>query len=418
MLNLVRVFLKYLPSFILAFALAVAVWISAVTAADPNEEKIYPRQLKVELIGQDSSLVITKSEISPVTLTLSAPRSIWDRLTNEQGLVNATADLSGLTAGTHTVDIQVNVGIRPVQKIAQSPRTITVTLEKLASRTVPVRIISRGELSIGFQSDPPQSSLTEVTVTGPESLVNQVVAGRAVLDISQAQETITRVLTLQAVDINDQPVSGVTLTPDRVNVSQVITQRGGYRNVVVKVMPIGKIANGYRLTNIVVSPPAVTVFSADPKLVNDLPGYIETAPLNLEGVKDDFDIRLALSLPSGISVVGDDTVLVQVGVATIEGSITISLNKVEVTGLSEGLEGKMSPATVDVILSGPLPVLDTLRADNLRVTVDMTDAKVGTYQRTPKVELAVGEVRVDSILPGTVEITISQAPSRNSESYP
>ena len=46
MLNPVRVFLKYLPSFILAFALAVAVWISAVTAADPNEEKIYPRQLK------------------------------------------------------------------------------------------------------------------------------------------------------------------------------------------------------------------------------------------------------------------------------------------------------------------------------------------------------------------------------------
>ena len=155
--------------------------------------------------------------------------------------MNATADLSGLTAGSHTVDIQVNVGIRPVQIISYSPRTITVTLEKLASRTVPVRIISRGELSIGFQSDPPQSSQTEVTVTGPELLVNQVVAGRAVLDISQAQETITRVLNLQAVDINDQPVNGVTLTPDRVNVSQVITQRGGYRNVVVKVQPIGKL---------------------------------------------------------------------------------------------------------------------------------------------------------------------------------
>jgi YbbR domain-containing protein len=411
MLTPVRVILKYLPSFILALALAIAVWISAVTAADPNEERIYPRQLQVELIGQDSSLVITSSDISPVTLTLSAPRSIWDRLTNEQNLVNATADLSGLQAGTHTVPIQVNIGIRPVQRIAQSPQTIKITLEKLASRTVPVRIISRGELSIGFQSDPPVVSQTEVTVTGPESAVNQVVAGRAVLDISQAQETITRVLTLQAVDVNDQAVNGVTLTPDRVNVSQVITQRGGYRNVVVKVMPVGKIANGYRLTNIIVSPPAVTVFSADPKLVNDLPGYVETAPLNLEGVKDDFDTNLALNLPAGISVVGDSTVLVQVGVATIEGSITISLNKVAVTGLAEGLEGSVSPETVDVILSGPLPILDTLRSDNLRVSVDMTDAKVGTYQRTPKVELAVGEVRVDSILPGTVEVTITQLPT-------
>ena len=260
MLTQVRVFLKYLPSFLLAFALAVAVWISAVTAADPNEEKIYPRQLQVELIGQDSSLVITHSDISPVTLTLSAPQSIWERLSNEQVAVNATADLSGLTAGTHTVEIQVNVGIRPVQIIAQSPRLINITLEKLSSRTVPVRIISRGELSIGFQSDPPVSEQTEVTVTGPESAVNQVVAGRAVLDISQAQETITRVLSLQAVDVNDQTVSGVTMTPDQVSVTQVITQRGGYRNVVVKVQPVGKIADGYRLTNIIVSPPAVTVF--------------------------------------------------------------------------------------------------------------------------------------------------------------
>jgi YbbR domain-containing protein len=213
------------------------------------------------------------------------------------------------------------------------------------------------------------------------------------------------------VDANDQPVKDVSLSPDRVNVTQVITQRGGYRNVVVKVLPVGKIASGYRLTNIVVSPPAVTVFSTDPRLVNDLPGYIETEPLNMNGVKDDFDTRLPLSLPKGVSVVGDASVLVQVGVATIEGSITLSFNKVEVIGLPEGLVGKVSPETVDVIVSGPVPILDTLRLENLRVLVDMKDTKVGTYQRTPKVELAVGEVRVDSILPGTVEVTVSLAPS-------
>jgi YbbR domain-containing protein len=234
---------------------------------------------------------------------------------------------------------------------------------------------------------------------------------RAMVDISQVQESINRVVTLQVLNSNEQAVNGVTVSPDRVTVSQAITQRGGYRNVVVKVLPVGKIVSGYRLTNIVVSPPAVTIFSSDPHLVNDLPGYIETAPLNLTGVKDDFDTRLTLNLPKGVSVVGESTVLVQVGVATIEGSITISFNKVEVVGLPEGLVGKVSPETVDVIVSGPLPVLDLLRSENLRVYVDMKDAKVGIYQRTPKVELAVGEVRVDSILPGNVEVIVSQAPS-------
>jgi YbbR domain-containing protein len=365
----------------------------------------------VEIVGQDPELVITSGTIPTISLTLSAPRSIWDRLINELVAVRAVIDLSGIQAGTHTIPIQIQVGIRPVQIITYSPRSVRITLEKLASRTIPVRITQRGELAVGFQSDPPVPSQTSVVVTGPASAVEHVESALAVLDIGQAQESINRALDLLPVDTSQQRVSGVTLIPDRITVTQAVTQRGGYRNVVVKVMPTGAIASGYRLTNLIVSPPAVTVFSADPRLVNDLPGYIETIPLNLSGVKDDFDMRLALNLPKGISVVGDPTVLVQVGVATIEGSITITFNKVEVAGLGEGLAGKVSPETVDVIVSGPLPVLDTLRAENLHLSVDMKDAKVGTYQRTPKVELSVGDVRVDSILPSTVEVIVSLAPS-------
>ncbi len=411
MFAILRIFFKYLPAFLLALALAVAVWISAVTAADPNEERIYPRSLEVEIRGQDPGLVITSGTIPTVSLTLSAPRSIWDRLVNEQVAVRAVIDLSGLPAGTHTVPVQPQVGISPVRIISNTPRTVRLALENLTSRTVPVRIIQRGELSVGFQSDPPVPSQANVTITGPASLVEKVESARALLDIGQVQELINRTVDLVPVDATEQRVSGVTLIPDRINVSQVITQRGGYRNVVVKVMPTGAIASGYRLTNLIVSPPAVTVFSADPRLVNDLPGYIETVPLNLSGIKDDFDMRLALNLPRGISVVGDPTVLVQVGVASIEGSVTITFNRVNVTGLGEGLSGKVSPETVDVIVSGPLPVLDTLRSENLLVSVDMKDAKVGTYQRTPKVELTVGDVRVDSILPGTVEVIVALSPS-------
>ncbi len=406
-----RLIFKYLPSFILSFILAIAVWISAVTAADPNEERVFPRTLAVEVLGQDPELIITSGSIPAVSLTLSAPRSIWDRLVNEQVAVRAVTDLSGLQAGTHTINVQVQIGIRPVQVVTYTPRSLRLTLERLETRSLPVHITTRGEIAVGFQSDPAVASPAKVNATGAASAIARVAEARVVLDISQAQESINRTLDLQAVDANGQVVAGVTLVPDKINVTQAVTQRGGYRNVVVKVSPVGKIASGYRLTNIIVSPPAVTVFSTDPRLVNDLPGYIETAPLNLTGVKDDFDTRLALNLPKGISVVGDSSVLVQVGVATIEGSLTLSYIRVDVVGLPEGLVGKISPETVDVILSGPLPILDTLKAEQLRVTVDMKDAKVGTYQRTPKVELAVGEVRVDSILPGSVEVVVTAAPT-------
>ena len=148
-----------------------------------------------------------------------------------------------------------------------------------------------------------------------------------------------------------------------------------------------------------------------PSLVNNLPGFVETSPLLLTGVKDDFDIRLSLSLPEGISVVGEQTVLVQVSVATIEGSVTLSNIKVEVIGLLDGLAGVTSPETVDVILSGPLPILETLKAENLRVYVDMTDQRIGTYQRSPKIELRISGIIVQSILPESLQVIVKVAPT-------
>ena len=64
--------------------------------------------------------------------------------------------------------------------------------------------------------------------------------------------------------------------------------------MVVKVASTGQVASGYRLTNISVFPPTVTVFSTNPSLVDRLPGFVETSPLDLTGVKDDIDIRLPL----------------------------------------------------------------------------------------------------------------------------
>jgi len=164
------------------------------------------------------------------------------------------------------------------------------------------------------------------------------------------------------------------------------------------------------VTNISVYPPAVTVFSTDPKLVAQLPGYIETSPIDLDNANDDLDTKIVLNLQPGVSVVGEDTVEVQVGIAAIEGSTTITAAQVEVTGLKEGLAATVSPETVDVILSGPLPLLEEIQAEDIRVYVELEEEGVGIYQRLPKVELAIPEIIVESILPGSLEITVIKAP--------
>ena len=184
-------------------------------------------------------------------------------------------------------------------------------------------------------------------------------------------------------------------------------QRGGYRDLAVKVVVRGQVASGYRLTDISVFPPVVTVFSADPNVVATLPGVVETQPLDLQNANEDITTRLDLNLPEGVSVVGEQTVLIQAGISPIESSITLSNEVVQVTGLPEGLTAQVLPATVDVILSGPLPLLDTLTRQDIRVTVDLTGLTAGTHQLTPRVEILIADVVVESILPGTVEVTLA-----------
>jgi YbbR domain-containing protein len=409
MIEFLRRLVRLLPSLITAFVLALAVWISAVSSSDPLVERTYPNPLPIEIIGQDPGLVITSTIPSSVTVVLGAPQSIWNQLTTETGSVRAFLDLSGLEAGSHTVPVKVQISARPVRKIAQSPQTITVTLERLASKEFPIRVVTRGSPAVGYTADTPTLSQTSVTVSGPESQVNRVAEVQAVLDISQATETISRTINLVAVDVNDNPINGLSLLPDRVTVRQNISQRFGYRNVVVKVVVLGQVASGYRLTNISVFPPAVTVFSADPQIVSDLPGFIETEPLNINGLKDDLDISLSLNLPAGVSVVGDQTeVLVRVGIAAIESSLTLPNIPVEITGLQPGLSAVISPETITVIISGPVALLDRLRATDVRAVVDLTTLSEGTYQIEPEVEILIAELKAESLLPESVEVIISR----------
>lgn len=404
---MVQKFTRHIPTFLLALALSIAVWILAITAADPAEVRAFPYPVSVEIIGQDPTFLLTNEPAKTLTLNLRAPRSVWTNLISDHSSVKALVDLSGLSAGPHTVPVQIQIKQRPVEIVSYAPSSVDVTLEPLLNRSLPITVTVRGDPAVGFRADTPELNKKTTTVSGPESRVKRVQEVRAILDHSQAHEDIEQSVSLLAFDNNELPVSGVTLNPDRVVVKEKIIQRGGYRNVVVKVATSGNLANGYRLTNISAYPPSVTVFSTDPKIVDSLPGYVETAPISLTGLKDDREIRISLNLPPGISIVGDQTVNVQVGVSTVESSVTLNGMRVEIVGGTQGLKASVSPEYVDVIISGPIPLLDSLKASDVRVYVNITDDPEGTYQRIPQVEIKIPELQVQSILPGSIEVTIT-----------
>jgi YbbR domain-containing protein len=394
-------------TFLWAFALALAAWISAVTAADPDETRTLAAPVPVQIIGQASNLVLNSNIPKEVEVNLRAPRSVWNVIEADPQLVRAILDLSGMSSGDHVEELQIQVDARPVQIVSVSPRTITFTLEPLITKTLTIDPSISGEAAIGYQVGEIILEPGEVVIAGAESQVQKVMRARVSVDLNGIRENFDQILPVEILDENGQMMNGVTLSPESIRVTLPVSQQGGYRDVAVKVTIVGRVASGYRLTDLSVFPPVVTVFSSNPDLVVNLPGVIETLPLDLQNAQEDINTRLALNLPEGISIVGEQTVLVQAGVSPIESSVTLAGERIEIIGLESGLTAQVSPTSVDVILSGPLSLLDTLTRQSVRATVDLTGLSAGTYQLTPKVEILIANIVVESILPNTIEVVIT-----------
>lgn len=404
-----RNFGQNVRTFIWAFFLALTVWVSAVTSTDPDEVRAYPKAVPIEIVGQDPGLILVGTLPRSVQVTLRAPRSVWEKMLSVPKPLRAFLDLSNLDAGEHLLDVQIQVSAWPVRVVSVTPSLVTLNLERLIAHTFGLEPVLVGELPIGFQAGELNLEPMQVVVSGPESLVEKAAHAQVEILLDGKRESINDQFPVLVLDGNMSVVDGLTVNPQQVQVTLPVIQQGGYRDMAVKVVVRGQPASGYRLASITSFPPVVTVYSAIPELVNALPGFVETQPLDLNNAKADISTRLSLNLPPNISVVGAQDVVVEVGITAIRSSLTLSGKQIDLFGLDPLLEAHIAPTMVDVIISGPVPLLEALSSQDVRVVVDVTGLSAGTYQLTPKIEILIADLQVDSILPAAVEVILSPA---------
>jgi YbbR domain-containing protein len=397
-----------LRTFVLALLLAILVWAVAVNEENPIEEKVFPQPVPVQLHDLGADLMLTGNPDLQTSVTILAPKLVWDTLTLDQ--IHVTAELGQVGAGTYAVPLVATVDLPAARLTRVDPSSLTLTIEKRVVRELPVRLEQKGDIARGYEAGVAQLVPYTTTLSGPASLVDSVSEVRADISVAGLKDDYNDTINLVPVDSTGKTVSGIELQPPSIHVQIQIAQKQGFRDVTVSPIITGQVASGYRLTNITVSPPVVTVSSSDPLKVSTLPGYIETQPLDITGWNSDRTVRLPLTLPAGISLEGDQAVFVQVSIAAIEYSLTVP-RPLELQGVGEGLEAVASPEKVDILISGPLPMLNQLQQGDVRVFLDLRNLTEGTYQVTPQVNLLPAELRVEKVLTSPIEVTIRIKPT-------
>lgn len=390
------------PLMVMAFLLALLAWFVALEQADPTMEKLYPQPVPVASPEPPQGMLIVGTFNEQVQVTLRAPQSIWQDL--EVDDFDATVDLTGLSEGTHKVPVQVKLDKEPSRIVNYEPDEVTLDLDLKAERKVPVRIEPQGEPALGYDKRMAIANPEEVSVKGPMGYVTRVVRAFAAVSVQDADADVEAKLEVRPQDDEGNSVPYATLEPGEIDVRIPIEPSDYHRPLAVRVVLTGEVASGYRVKDISAEPPVITVFGT-PAVLDELPGFIETKPIDIQGAQDDVVARPALNVPQSVSVVPGQEVRVRVNVDAIESSLTMKIAP-ELQGLSPGLTSTVSPETVEVIVSGPLPVLDKLKPEDVRVVLDLFELSVGTHQIEPQV-IVPEKVTAQSVIPSSLQVEIS-----------
>jgi YbbR domain-containing protein len=240
-------------------------------------------------------------------------------------------------------------------------------------------------------------------------LVDQVDAAVVEVALPGVRSTVERQQPVSLRNSAGEALTGIEdVSPRTVEVAVEIARRPGYRDFSVRVPYTGAPARGYQIASIAVDPSLVTL-RGSPEAFDRLPGYVETLPIDLEGATEDIRARLALNLPEPLSVIGLQNIAVQIEISPIMGSRDLRLEPV-VRGLDLGLTRTVPIETADLVVSGPLPVLDTLDGGSIQVILDLSGLEAGVHS-VPLQAVVPEGVTVVSLLPAAVEITLSPLPS-------
>ncbi|MDA1002328.1 MAG: CdaR family protein [Chloroflexi bacterium] len=386
---------------VLAFLLGTSLWVFVTDTENPTVVDIFSSSIAVQAVNVGESLAVA-NQLGEVDIRVSAPRDRWDRLTSAN--FRAFVDLKGLEAREQQVRVQVEVenvvGVRVTEVL---PRTITVNLEDFVSVEVPVTVRLVGTLPIGYELGGSVPQLESVVVAGPQSLIDIVREAVADVNITGLTVDVDPNVPLTARGAGGGEIRGVTITPSSVRVNVQILQRTLFRTLPLTVRIIGEPANGYRVSNVTISPPAIEV-QGSIRALQQLDA-LALPSVDVTGHSAGLSIPLRIPLPDGVSASTDVSATVTVSIVPASGSLRLTVAP-ELTNVADGLTASVDTTSIVVVVEGPIPVLDALAVADVRVLIDLTGRPAGVYDEVPQIEIPDG-LTVVIVTPQTVSVTLS-----------
>lgn len=400
-----RLFLGDLPLKGAAVGVAVLlfVWATVIRTVPPPEvTETFDGRIPVERPEVPPGFVL-RAQLGDTGVRLRGPENAVRAIGQQQ--LRATLDLTGLAPGPDPQEAPVRVSVADdrVLVVEVLPATVPVRLERRTERTLAVQSRLANDPPAGFQAAPATFRPQEVTVSGPESAVAMVVAVLATVRFGDDPVDLAQDVRPVPVDAGGQVVEGVAVDPVAVRVTIPVQSSATTRTVPILWQLRGDVATGYWISRVTTDPIVATV-SGDRGAVAAVE-LIETGVVDVGGLTAGRTFVAPLLVPPGVKILGQQEVTVAVTVVALIGTRPFPLVAIQALNLGPDLSAAFDPRSVDVIVSGTVPVLNALASDAVTAVVDVSGRGPGTYTLDVSVR-APGGVSVQSLQPLRATVTI------------
>lgn len=378
---------------IISLLLAFILWFYVMTVESPINQEVF-RGIPVEvLLPTGGELSIYSGYNALVDVTVSGKKSDLNQISADS--FKATADATAYTqAGKYSVPVEIEVpgGFTLVDK---SISLLSVYLDAKATSSVPVQIklteytLAEG-LELGGDKDI-DKSVTEVFLSGPKSILDTIEAAVVTVPLGNVSSSVRASGNVQLIDAYGSVVSNpyVSVGTSTVDVRIPVFMT---KNIDLKVDFKNKLLNSSN-SKVELSPSSVKVR-----------GSIETLSQLEEQTLSTIDeksltsdkLSIPLTLPEGISCV-DGTETVDVTIThTGTDTKTVSVGGIEVKNPG-GLKYTMSLDTVNLTLRGKNEALSEISAEDISLTVDLSELKAGAGSVTLPIEITISDTYAKSV---------------------
>lgn len=310
--------------------IAVGLWGVLITSnPDLTREKIFNGvEITIanrEVLKRNGLVVISGLEnLEKINMRVDVPQKSYDA--SSPANYNVRVDLSRISqTGKQSIPILTTSSNTYGQVRHLSTSEIVVTVDNYISRSrIPVQIREEGSVPEGFFGTTPTIDPSTVTISGPRSLVQNIVRCVAFYDKSTLVpigRTQINAIPFKLFTNDDKEVSGdIEVTSDSIALDSFLVEQTLYPLYSVPVntsaVTTGKVAKGYEIVNISVDPTTIYVAGFDDSASNMAMVDLEV-PLNIAGATETIVRQIKLIRPSNLVHMSNNAVYVTVEIAKI-----------------------------------------------------------------------------------------------------